>query len=147
MEIDKSEFSKIILASLLLLLTCTHLTQSSSQHPHRTLFIEEDQDVLFDMYDQVLQEFVNQQGLVDCPEIPEFKLCPCATTGGGAVHWMLNAGAANKVANPAAEAVEKARQYLSVLTERAARTSSHMDAIQETVQVMTKRILTGLPAR
>jgi hypothetical protein len=84
-----------------------------------------------------------QQGLVDCLEIPEFKLCPCATTGGGAVHWMLNAGAANKVANPAAEAVDKARHYLSVLTERAARTSAHMDAIQETVQVMTKRILSG----
>ena len=84
-----------------------------------------------------------QQGLVDCPQIPEFKLCPSAATGGGAVHWMLNAEAANQVASPEAGEVEKARHYLTVLTERAARAAAHMDVIQEAAEVMTKRILSG----
>ena len=84
-----------------------------------------------------------QQGLVDCPEIPEFRLCPCAATGGGAVHWMLNAEAANRLANPNALAGEKARCYLAILTERAASTTTHMDAIQETARNMSQRIIAG----
>jgi hypothetical protein len=84
-----------------------------------------------------------QQGLVDCPEIPEFRLCPCATTGGGAVHWMLNAEAANKVANPKAASSAKAKDYLAVLTERTAQTTAHMDRIQQTAQVMATRIISG----
>ena len=84
-----------------------------------------------------------QQGLVDCPEIPDFRLCPCATTGGGAVHWMLNAEAANKLANPNAVEGDKARHYLAVLTERAASTATHMDAIQETAGNMSQRIIAG----
>ena len=99
---------------------------------------------LKDVSDEILHTHMPyQQGLVDCPEIPEFRLCPCATTGGGAVHWMLNAEVANKVANPEAGEVDKARHYLTVLTERAAQTATHMDAIQETAQVMTQRILSG----
>ena len=84
-----------------------------------------------------------QQGLVDCPEIPEFTLCPCAATGGGAVHWMLIGEVEQKLADPDAPEVGKSRQYLEVLTERVERTAAHIDAIQETAATMAKRILAG----
>ena len=84
-----------------------------------------------------------QQGLVDCPEIPEFRLCPSAATGGGAVHWMLNAETAHWLADPAARKGDKARHYLSTLTERAAQTADHMAAIQNTAATMAQRIMQG----
>jgi hypothetical protein len=100
--------------------------------------------MLKDVSDEILHSHMPyQQGLVDCPEIPEFRLCPCATTGGGAIHWMLNAEVANKVAHPDAAEVDKSRQYLAVLTERMARMAGHMDAVQEVAATMAERVLAG----
>ena len=84
-----------------------------------------------------------QQGLVECPEIPEFRLCPCAATGSGAAHWMLNAETAARVADSGAGEGEMARHYLTVLTERAARAADYMPSVQATTELMTERILAG----
>lgn len=100
--------------------------------------------MLRDVSDEILHTHMPyQQGLVECPEIPEFTLCPCAATGGGAVHWMLIAETENKLADPAAPEVDKSRQYLEVLTERAARGAGHMPALQETTAAMAERVLAG----
>ena len=97
-----------------------------------------------DVADEILHSHMPyQQGLVECPEIPEFRLCPCATTGSGAIHWMLNAEVANKVESTAAGACDKAGRYLSELTARVARTAEHMPAIQETARTLAERVLSG----
>ena len=100
--------------------------------------------MLKDVSDEILHSHMPyHQGLVHCPEISEFTLCPCATTGSGAIHWMLNAEVANKVKSTGAGGFDKASHYLSVVSERAARTAEHMAAVQETAVTMTERILGG----
>jgi hypothetical protein len=84
-----------------------------------------------------------QQGLVYAPEIPEFALCASSTTGSGTVHWLINAELANKLADPAAPAVDQSAKYLAILTERIERLTEYMGAIQETAVCMTKRIRDG----
>ena len=100
--------------------------------------------MLRDVSDEILHTHMPyQQGLVDCPEIPEFRLCPCAVTGSGAVHWMLNAETASRAADSGAREGEMARQYLTVLTERVAHAADHMAAVQVTTELMAQRILAG----
>ena len=72
------------------------------------------------------------QGLVRAPEIPEFRLCPSSQTGVGALHWMLNAELANKLAHPKARPVEKSVEYLETLVDRIKQIATHRDAIRET---------------
>jgi len=100
--------------------------------------------MLADVSDEIVHTHMPyQQGLVDCPEIPEFRLCPCAVTGSGAVHWMLNAETASRVADAGAREGEAARQYLTVLTDRVALAADHMDKLQATTELMARRILAG----
>ncbi len=83
------------------------------------------------------------QGLVRAPEIPEFRLCPSSQTGVGALHWMLNAELANKLAHPKARPVEKSVEYLETLVDRIKQIATHRDAIRETAVAMTRRIRRG----
>lgn len=83
------------------------------------------------------------QGLVHAPEIPEFALCPSSQTGLGALHWMLNAELANKLANPKAPAVEKSAEYLRVLTARVKQLSAHRAQMREAAVTMAHRIRSG----
>jgi len=84
-----------------------------------------------------------QQGLVYAPEIPEFAICPSSQTGLAAVHWMLNAELANKLANKSAKAVDKSVKYLRILTTRVKQVRQHMAQIRETAVTMTRRIRAG----
>ena len=83
------------------------------------------------------------QGLVRAPEIPEFTLCPSSQTGLGALHWMLNAELANKLANPAAKTVEKSVEYLEILVDRIGQIARHREQLRETAVAMTRRIRQG----
>ena len=84
-----------------------------------------------------------RQGLVHAPEIPQFAICPSSQTGLGAVHWMLNAELANKLADKNAKEVDKSAEYLRILTERVERTREHLDRIRETAVTMARRIRAG----
>lgn len=84
-----------------------------------------------------------QQGLVHAPEIPEFAICPSSQTGLGAVHWMLNAELANKLADLNARPVDRSALYLSVLTHRVEQIRQHLERIRETAVTMAHRILKG----
>jgi len=84
-----------------------------------------------------------QQGLVHAPEIPEFAICPSSQTGLGAVHWMLNAEIANKLADKKAKPVDKSAEYLRILTKRVQQVRQHMDHIRETAVSMARRIRAG----
>ena len=87
--------------------------------------------LLKDVSNEILHSHVPYyQGLVHAPEIPEFTLCPSVTTGLGALHWMLNAELANKLAHGAVAAVDKSAQYLRILTEGVRRVERHMPRIR-----------------
>ena len=83
------------------------------------------------------------QGLVRAPEIPEFALCPSSQTGVGALHWMLNAEIANKLADPKAPAVARSAEYLRTLTRRIRQIGGHRTRIRETAVKMAHRIRAG----
>lgn len=83
------------------------------------------------------------QGLVRVPEIPEFTICPSSTTGSGAVHWLLNAEIASRLADPGAQETGKSAEYLRVLTERVERVNGYADRIIETAAIMSDRVLAG----
>ena len=100
--------------------------------------------MLKDVSDAILHSHVPYtQGLVRVPEIPEFTICPSSTTGSGAVHWLLNAEIASRLADPKAEQTLSSTQYLRVLTGRVERVKAYADKIVETAATMTDRILAG----
>lgn len=84
-----------------------------------------------------------EQGLVHAPEIPQFALCPSSQTGLGAVHWMLNAELANKLADPAARSVDRSSIYLQTLTQRVRQLRAQMPLLREVAVTMTRRIRAG----
>ncbi|MEC9009100.1 MAG: hypothetical protein VX877_07550 [Planctomycetota bacterium] len=83
------------------------------------------------------------QGLVRAPEIPEFMLCPSSQTGLGALHWMLNAELASRLANPTAKPGKVGIEYLDTLVSRIKHIATHRDRIRETAVEMTRRIRRG----
>ncbi len=100
--------------------------------------------MLADVSNEILHSHVPYcQGLVHAPEIPEFTLCPSATTGLGAMHWMLNAELANKLADKKAKEVDKSAEYLRILTERVAKITEHTHRIREVAVTMARRIRSG----
>ena len=104
----------------------------------------EDNLMLKDVSNEILHSHVPYyQGLVHAPEIPEFTLCPSSTTGLGALHWMLNAELANKVADKGAKEVDKSAEYLNILTERVEKVKSHQCRIREVAVTMARRVRDG----
>ena len=83
------------------------------------------------------------QGLVHAPQIPELSICPSSSTGMGAVHWMLNAELANKLADPKAKPVDKSDEYLRILTDRVKQLTAQMPRIREAAVTMAHRIRAG----
>jgi len=104
----------------------------------------EDDLLLKDVSNEILHSHVPYtQGLVHAPEIPEISICPSTTTGTGALHWMLCAEIANKVANKKATAVDKSAEYLRILTGRVEQLAMYRSRIRETAVTMTRRIRAG----
>ena len=100
--------------------------------------------MLKDVSDAILHSHVPYTpGLVRVPEIPEFTICPSSTTGSGAVHWLLNAEIASRLADPKAPQTVSSARYLSVLTERVNRISEYAGKIVETAAIMSDRVLAG----
>ena len=100
--------------------------------------------MLADVSNEILHSHVPYyQGLVHAPEIPEFTLCPSTTTGLGALHWMLNAELANKLADKKAKEVDRSAEYLRILTERVEKIKEHSCRIREIAVIMARRIRAG----
>ena len=101
--------------------------------------------MLGDVSNEILHSHVPyDQGLVQAPEIPEFKICPSSTTGQGSLFWMICAELANKLADGNAKGVDKSAEYLRILTERVAMIKDiHMQQIREVAVTMARRIRNG----
>ena len=75
--------------------------------------------LLGDVSNIILQSYIPpEQGIVDCPEIPEMKLCPSAANSLCSLYWMFQAEVANKFKNRKAKHVDKAKVVLDTIMER-----------------------------
>ena len=75
--------------------------------------------LLGDVSSVILQSYVPYtQGVVDCPEIPEMKICPSAANAMCSLFWMFQAEVANKFKNPKAKPVEKSAEVLDTILSR-----------------------------
>ena len=104
----------------------------------------EDNLLLRDVSSEILHSHVPySNGLVHAPQIPELTLCPSSAIGHAALHWMLNAGLAHRLAKGHALAGATGAQYLNILMERISGIGEHEDRIRETAVSMTRRIQSG----
>lgn len=75
--------------------------------------------LLGDVSSVILQSYIPYtQGIVDCPEIPEMKICPSAANSLSSLFWMFQAEVANKVKNPRAKHVEKSSEVMDTILSR-----------------------------
>ncbi len=77
--------------------------------------------LLGDVSSVILQSYVPYtQGVVDCPEIPEMKICPSSANSVCSLYWMFQAELANKMKNPKAKPVDKSAEILDTVLSRVA---------------------------
>lgn len=75
--------------------------------------------LLKDVSSVILQSYIPyHQGLVDCPEIPEMKLCPSSGNSLCTLFWMFQAEVANKFKNTNAKHIDKSMVALDTLLNR-----------------------------
>ncbi len=75
--------------------------------------------LLGDVSSVILQSYIPYtQGVVDCPQIPEMKLCPSAANSLCSLFWMFQAEVANKFRNPKAKSVDKSAEVLDIILGR-----------------------------
>ncbi len=72
-----------------------------------------------DVTNDILQSYIPyQQGLVDCPEVPEMRICPSAANALNSIFWMFQAEVANKLRDGKAKPVDKSVIYLDTVLDR-----------------------------
>jgi len=72
--------------------------------------------MLGDTSSAILQSYIPYtQGIVDCPEIPEMKLCPSSANSLCSLFWMFQCEVANKLKNPKAKPVDKSAEFLDTV--------------------------------
>ncbi|MFC1693793.1 twin-arginine translocation signal domain-containing protein [Candidatus Latescibacterota bacterium] len=72
-----------------------------------------------DVSSVILQSYIPYtQGIVDCPEIPEMKICPSAANSLCSLYWMFQAEVANKFKNRKAKHIDYSAKFLDTILER-----------------------------
>ncbi|MFC1508404.1 hypothetical protein ACFL60_01810 [Candidatus Omnitrophota bacterium] len=67
----------------------------------------------------ILQSYIPYtQGIVDCPEIPEMKICPSSSNSLYTIYWMFQCEVANKLKNKNAQQVDKSEVVIDTVLER-----------------------------
>ncbi|MHB9030853.1 MAG: phosphoheptose isomerase family protein [Candidatus Latescibacterota bacterium] len=75
--------------------------------------------LLGDVSNEILQSYIPYtQGIVDCPQIPEMRICPSSANSLGALFWMHQAETANKLKNPKAKSLDKSVEFMDTLIGR-----------------------------
>ncbi|MFA6473122.1 MAG: hypothetical protein WCU00_13910 [Candidatus Latescibacterota bacterium] len=75
--------------------------------------------LLGDVSSVILQSYVPYtQGIIDCPEIPEMKICPSAANSVCSIYWMFQCEAANKLRAKNPKPVDKSAEYLNTVISR-----------------------------
>ncbi len=75
--------------------------------------------LLGDVSNVILQSYIPYtQGIVDCPYIPEMKICPSTANSLNTLFWMFQAEVANKLKNRKAKHVDKSLVVIDTILER-----------------------------
>ena len=75
--------------------------------------------LLGDVSSEILQSYVPYtQGVVDCPEVPEFKICPSSSNSLCTLFWMFQAEVANRLKNRKAKEMEMAGAVIDTILSR-----------------------------
>jgi len=75
--------------------------------------------LLGDVSSVILQSYIPyHQGIVDCPEVPEMKICPSAANSLCTLYWMFQAEVANKFKNRKAKHLDKSKVFIETILER-----------------------------
>jgi len=75
--------------------------------------------LLKDVSSVILQSYIPyHQGIVDCPEVPEMKICPSAANSLNTLFWMFQAEVANKANNRKAKHCEMAGRVMDTVLDR-----------------------------
>ncbi len=101
--------------------------------------------LLGDVSSVILQSYIPYtQGIVDCPEIPEMKICPSSSNSLCSLYWMFQAEVASKFTNKTARYVDKSALFLDTLLERISRAySQQKDYLFDHAPAVAKRIGNG----
>jgi phosphoheptose isomerase len=75
--------------------------------------------LLKDVSNTILQSYIpHTQGIVDCPEIPEMKICPSSANVLCTLFWMIQAEVANKLKNRRAKPIDLSLKFIDIILER-----------------------------
>jgi len=75
--------------------------------------------LLGDVSSVILQSYIPYtQGIVDCPEIPEMKICPSSANSLYSIFWMFQCEVANKVRNKKNRHIDKSAVVLDTIIGR-----------------------------
>ncbi len=75
--------------------------------------------LLGDVSNVILKSYIPyHQGIVDCPQVPEMKICPSSANSLAALFWMCQAETASRLKNPKAPRLEKAGGFMDTLLAR-----------------------------
>ncbi len=75
--------------------------------------------LLGDVTNEILRSYIPYtQGIVDCPQIPEMRICPSSANSLGALFWMHQAETANILGNPGAKHPDKSVVFMDTLLGR-----------------------------
>ncbi len=75
--------------------------------------------MLKDVSSVILKSYIPyQQGIVDCPQIPEMKICPSAGNALCTLYWAFQAEVANKFKNAGAKRLDYVPRYFSAILDR-----------------------------
>ena len=87
--------------------------------PHGFVHPSENNWLLGDTSSVILQSYIPYtQGIVDCPEIPEMKICPSSANSLYSLFWMFQCEVANKLKNRKAKHVDKSKIVIDTILER-----------------------------
>ena len=74
---------------------------------------------LKDVSSVILQSYIPyHQGIVDCPEVPEMKICPSSANSLCTLYWMFQCEVANKVKNKKAKQIDKSLEFIDTVLDR-----------------------------
>jgi len=75
--------------------------------------------LLRDVTTEILQSYIPYtQGIVDCPEIPEMKICPSSANALSSLFWMFQCEVTHKLKNRKAKSVDKSAVFMDTVLER-----------------------------
>ncbi len=74
---------------------------------------------LGDVSSVILRSYIPyHQGIVDCPQIPEMKICPSSSNSTHSIYWMFQAEVANKLKDPKAKHIDKSAAFFDTVLSR-----------------------------